>query len=501
MDELIPKLREGLRLGQLNDGAKSALLDDVLNQKVVLNDTLETVIASLKAPRTWEELLEVTGLPPQKLERAITFLGQRCLLDDEAGREAARAAADILNHQTADPDTVPLIIRDEAAFSCTMCGGCCSGHNIGPVSQETIDALAPHKAQLEEITGRREGFFFTVPIRDVAGETQDVTMCRTHHGACHFLDEDNLCSIHRHLDPVMKPRVCQLFPYEFVATPAGVEVSLTMECRGFLEARQGTPLSGQEDALREALKRAPIRRIKPLISLDPSLRLSSASYLQLEGRLHDAVTRHHARPTETMLALREILLEAQICDPPDAPSRDALVGALHQFTDAMLSLVGELEDAYGGTHDALHIRLDALSALGDSIHTLRAEPGPVFRPVQSAALRTLFTDNVHHFLMSKRLTDAPTVVDALARLFASWFIAKGLAYARAFQSKRRKLVPQDLMDALVTVNHLMRHADIKRAFTQLQPLTGYLFYQHFPTLLEQGKHARVAHAHPEFFKF
>jgi hypothetical protein len=70
-------------------------------------------------------------------------------------------------------------------------------------------------------------------------------------GACPYLNDENLCSIHLRDGPQAKPLACRLFPVSFVRTPEGFTVPLRYSCPA-VAAGVGEPLADQEETL-EAL--------------------------------------------------------------------------------------------------------------------------------------------------------------------------------------------------------------------------------------------------------
>lgn len=55
-------------------------------------------------------------------------------------------------------------------------------------------------------------------------------MARKPDNSCTFLDQDNLCELHRELGGERKPLVCQTFPYLLTETPDGIFITLSYAC-------------------------------------------------------------------------------------------------------------------------------------------------------------------------------------------------------------------------------------------------------------------------------
>ena len=54
-------------------------------------------------------------------------------------------------------------------------------------------------------------------------------------GACIFLDDDNLCLIHKHFGPATKPLLCRLYPFGFYPVGTSIGVDVSFYCRAVAE--------------------------------------------------------------------------------------------------------------------------------------------------------------------------------------------------------------------------------------------------------------------------
>ena len=111
MTDPIPALRAGLTLGD------DAIVDTALGRRLRLDASFLAVASAL--PGSPNEVAARAQVEPSLVARIVKALDSHHLLDTEAARghvSDARATQDVLDH---DPDTVPLIIRDDAAFTCT----------------------------------------------------------------------------------------------------------------------------------------------------------------------------------------------------------------------------------------------------------------------------------------------------------------------------------------------------------------------------------------------
>ncbi len=505
MSASIPPLRSDLVIEprEGDDAFVAVLSDPELGQRMKLDRTGLAVVQALDAARTMEELADLTGVEPELIERTVSFLGRLHLLQSDrtnAFLDSARAGRE---QQQRDPATVPLIIREDAAFSCTMCGSCCGGHNVGPVQADILEGLSDKFDDLADLTRTDKGLFFRLPVKTPAGYEEQV-VCHSRGGSCIFLADDRRCTIHGQYGGDAKPRVCRLFPYQFIATPDGVAVSLQMECRGFVDARQGTPLKDQEADLRKLLALAPLPRVRPIIMLDGATPLTWRDYNPVEEALHAAVEANRANPPAALVALRKVV-EAQrgrddtaVGNGCDAAS---LAVDLDTLIAAMCNTCDQLQTGFHREDERHVVHTESLELLTDGLRTMRPEMRRVVQPVERADQRDIFVELVHHHIMGKDLISAKTMTLGLARLAFSWFAAKGLMIRRARQVKRRHLVAQDVLDAVVVVRFLLRNQDFMQAFRLHDELVEDLFYRRLPALVASGPELPDPDERLELYKF
>ncbi len=489
MSPPIPPLREGLRVASVpdNDDFPAVLIDADLEQRLKLDPTVLAITRALAdGSPSIAALAEATGAEPDLVERAVGLLRRMHLLDTDDTRAFVADASAVRAQQSADPAAVPLLIRDDAAFTCTMCGSCCGGHNVGPVSDAVLDGLTPHLDMLMKESGTAKGLFFQVPVPTADGELDYQAVCHTSGGSCVFLQDDNKCLIHARIGGDDKPAVCRLFPYVFTATPDGIAVSLQMECRGFAEAGQGRPLKAQEGDLRRLLSIAKVPRVRPIIALDRRQTLSWPQYAALEDELHAAIDAHRADPMAGLTAMRAVLERARGNDPDAAQERadrDTLVADLDALTDELCQTNGALRDAFHQDDERSIVHTDSLDLITLGLQTLRPAFATILRPPRRADQRTLLADSAHHHLHGKNLTNARRLTLGLARFAFGRLLAQSLAVARARQVKRAHLVGQDLVDATTIVNFMLRNSDFVRSLQRFDEGIESLFYDRLPALL------------------
>lgn len=482
-----------------------AILDDPdLGQRVKLDARGLEVARALDREQTLDELCVRLSAEPGPIAKVIDFLRRLHLLDTDEARAFVAASAAGRAWQDANPADVPLLIRDDAAFTCSMCGSCCGGHNVGPVSNDVLDGLRGLAAELTAKTRSQKGLFFTLPVKSGAKVDEQV-VCHSRGGSCIFLSDERRCLIHQDLGPTAKPAVCRLFPYYFVATPRGIAVSLQMECRGFPEARHGKPLKAQEAEIRELLALVPrLSRVRPVIALDETRTLAYEAYEAIEEALHGVIDAHPTDGMGALLSMRATLEEERGRDPA-APVEGSDVETLRADLDALcgalLDTLGGLHELFGQSDERHVVHTESLDQIADALRTLRPEMRRVVAPLERGDQQALFRDMAHHHLMGKELTRAKTLVLGLARLTFGWFLAKALMIHRAREVKRRHLVAQDVTDAIVVTHFQLRNTDFLKALQTHDAAIVSLFYDRLPALVHLGGELPDPDRRLELYKF
>jgi Fe-S-cluster containining protein len=367
-----------------------------------------------------------------------------------------------------------------------------------------VAGLKDKREALLERTGSPKGLFFAVPVGE-DGQSKDQIVCHSRGGSCVFLSSEDRCIIHEDYGPQYKPEVCRLFPYQFIATPNGIAVSLSMECRGFAQARGGQPLRNQEKGLRELLSIIPnLRRVRPVILLDDLNPMAYPDYEALEQALHDVVDDQAGDPAQTLLAMRQCVLDAlgQGAQEDGGGSdpqtlRDHIV-ALMQGIDELAEF---LTRKYQRDDEEGRVYTETMDELSTAATAFVADLPRIVGPLSSSSQRQVFQQVIHHHLMNKELCSARTLVLGLARLTFSWLMSRALMIARARQVKRRHLVDQDIMDGVVVLNFLMRNQGFMNAFQSFDDALVSLFYERLPALFTHAKEIAGADTRVDFYKF
>jgi Fe-S-cluster containining protein len=460
-----PRLRPGVTC----DPAARTLEDPLFARRVRLDDAGLAIVAALPVATSTADLAAQTNLPPS---RVATWLGRLADLDllDAPRAEARAEDRAALNAVRADPAS-HLRPLQGARFSCTMCGSCCGGHLVGPVSAPILASLEPHLPALEaEIRAERrvaKGLFFLKPgQRATPGE--DV-VCHAAAGSCVFLDDVGLCRIHRRLGAGQKPLPCRIFPYELTASPSGVRVAILRECRDFLAATSPEKPT-LADSLDEVQAFLPELARLPVTTLTPRVRDTAldrwSDYEALEAQLLHACEADSAEGAfRALAACIDAVAPAPVASEPSFSAwRDALLAPLRQ----MLAAVPEADAEVVFRVDGLALAVEALAeARGWLLARATA-------PLEGEA-RRLLTAHLRHALWSLSPLRASSVAAGLGRLHAEWLLARLIALVRARAVKRFHVTVQDLQDGLATATFLFRHKDLEPLLAHLDPLTTAIF--------------------------
>lgn len=256
----VPALRDDFRVKRAG-GERFAVEDTALRVRVPIDAMGLAVLQQLAdGPRDPAALCKAVGAPRIEVFERVALLNRHLLLDTPRARQQitlhAEAAGQTLWPQ-ADAEAAPLETPPDLAHGCVACGACCTGTDVGPIPEEDV-------ARVRELDWSEHLPDDVTPddwfqhLEDRAGNP--ITLLGMRHGRCVFLGDDKLCVIHSVAGPQQKPVICRQFPYTFTRTPHGIDVSFSMECRSWWQARQrGGPVREDEPAIRLLLRQgAPV---------------------------------------------------------------------------------------------------------------------------------------------------------------------------------------------------------------------------------------------------
>ncbi len=350
-------------------------------------------------------------------------------------------------------------------------------------------------------------------------------MCHASNGSCVFLDDTGKCRIHAAVGGDMKPLPCRIFPWELVATPTGVRVSVQRECRDFARAT-GPDAPALEEAMDELKALVEAIDVLPTARPIPTVRghelASWAEWEALEARLMAAVVAGDGTdPGATFAGLIGALdvgvgvgagvgvgvgvgVGAGVGVGVGAGAGAGAALPSERFATWRARLAGPLSQmlrAAPPANERMLIRVDALRLL---LTTLEGARGWVLAralgPLEGGAA-TLFKEHLRHALWSVTPLRASNVEAGLGRLVAEWVLARLVAIARAREVKRFHVTEQDLQDGLAVVSFLFRHDDLQPILNELDALTVAVFVTGLATFLRDGADQDEPDRRVELVKF
>lgn len=489
-DRLVPPLRCDLELEMVE--GQYRLRDPMFGRLIKIDRRGAEIARLLDREQSFYELLSRVGLQgkaiePRALEQVLAAFDGLGLLETASTENAAAEHIRMLDELDNRLDQVPLIIPDDLSFTCEACGSCCLGANIGPVTDDVTAALSGEKyRELLRSYRKTRGLFFSMVPAD---EKEEILLCETSNGACIFLDSDGLCGIHRRFGPELKPRVCRLFPYQFVMTPKGIAVGLQLECRNILRASSGRPLTEQASDIRTALKLAyDIPVVRPFVSIDGTVTTPYESYCEIENKACRAIEDCKGGGFDLVLASNMVVLDH--CSTTNSPTSKGLsTGELLHAFYSMLQDLGDslvrLKKEHRAEGGGVKLRTDNLDMVLEALSDLPLFANVVLSSDEDAEGRRLASIFLRNAWRSKDFLLPPDLVTAHALYGLRWLLVKAIAVSRARQVHRRIPDVRDIVDAWVVVHMLMRNKRVIKVIAEKRPEIIEIFGYRLDALISQ----------------
>jgi len=198
------------------------------------------------------------------------------------------------------------VIDDQANFSCSGCGMCCTQPYAIIIEQDKAHALDQHDFSAHpQLAGKKfyqrhkaapEGYYV---LNKQAGTTR-----------CLFLDHDGLCIIHKEMGPDAKPHPCLKFPIVSSTTFRDDRVSVDFGCPA-VQGEQGRPLREQQQYITSVSKisAAPVYE-EANVRLSTEMKLSLPEYDELMNRIEQVLDEDSDESIWARFALIVAQLEA-----------------------------------------------------------------------------------------------------------------------------------------------------------------------------------------------
>lgn len=485
-DALTGTLRWDIRVEPLpgNEDFVARLVDGCARRAIKLDQISQATVQALSVDGTRATVLRQVrdALGQQVAEEAVwrvlDTLASYGMLVDGGGLPAGRGI---------DPETVALRFAPGFSFACTGCGGCCHAQNIGPVDAEVVAAVQSSKEPAIEALHEQYGSLFR-RVREEDGATAQ--LCRLGATGCAFLRDDQGCTIHGSLGSAAKPSLCRLFPYVFIQTPDGVDVSVLLECRDYTAAKA----AGQGVAADPAALEAEIRpllglpgAIAPLparIPIAPNMDVSWQDYRAWEEQAIGIISSWregsfmdlHARIIASLAQAFDVPLGSRrgpsARNDEDSPSSVAvLIDGLKVDLDRVLGDVQSPGDEPAvATQAWMRLLIDASAMTG--VYARRSASSDL-----DEGLRALLRDAYGNHLFAKSWANFGSVALGIAVIGLLGAMSLNLALHFARLGLRNQAVPRDLDDATSVVFSQARHTLLHHVLMMNAEhvLDGFLF--------------------------
>ena len=201
----------------------------------------------------------------------------------------------------------PVETLEDARWSCSQCGFCCTFVTLGPVAPGIIAGLEARAVERD-----------WAPAADGWYETRGGEhYLRRVDGGCVFLRPDRRCAVHDLYGAEAKPGFCRAFPLHAVETAGTVAVVVRADCSGVHETLQtGEPVAAQVEALL-ALDSPRARFDAWRVEALPGVSVETSEWLRWERALIDGLSQRPLPPRAAVAWIRGELA-ALAGQPPSA---------------------------------------------------------------------------------------------------------------------------------------------------------------------------------------
>jgi Fe-S-cluster containining protein len=396
--------------------------------------------------------------------------------------------------------STPILIEPGTRFTCDPCGFCCGFWDIHVDRQRREmlgqkDWVNKRAQELRESPGKD-----LFKIVDQSG----LSIIQRANGACSFLNEQLLCSIHSIDGFDAKPLVCQQFPNIYYRTPRGIEVYLDYSCPEVIK-NNGALITAE--AVSQTLSREFVQEIGSTFSLDASTRLDWEGYTELERTFLEILQK--LAPWEEQLLLLDEILKALrrnlgrttgTCDATEVrraldsinraeldslvakarsstgsiSKRDLYVAILVQWVESTFS--GEVGPRPLGAGKVITNVLKQWKGIGNNefkVFGFRLDYSQVsavgFDP-KIGALRDPVDRYLRYLIKSLVATQAMTLQKRMAIIATNFALVKWLSRAHASSSSRRHVTLDDVVFAIKMVEKFLSY----RLFNRLESKKNFL---------------------------
>jgi len=307
--------------------------------------------------------------------------------------------------------------------TCEGCGRSCEGHLIGPLAISEVNRIGALFDELVTLVPRLQGKAFVVRIPQYDG-----LYLNLQEGRCVFLEDDNLCAVHKHFGADAKPSICRTFPYQRVYTETGVRLAVNNAC--FRYHGQGSrgrelprlvKLTGSLAELPTISGYAAPYDVMPLSGLPTELVAQRARFLDTEER----VIAYLSRDDASVSGLAKLVLGGDVSAPVagfDVLPKGALLAArdlVRRFSErakldaGFIGFIRETRCALGRSTKVLVTDLERLGADSSELDS----------PPCSPALEDVVLSHLRRLIWLRDVLQFETPQHAIAAHLVGWCVA------------------------------------------------------------------------------
>jgi Fe-S-cluster containining protein len=178
---------------------------------------------------------------------------------------------------------ISFIVPEDMKYDCLRCGGCCRFWSIAVEKGICENLSSTHLWKSIKDKYPSKSIVFLNPEED-QGQMEKID------GSCIMLD-DNLCRIHKELDPIMKPGVCRIYPFIFNGTPDGIYISASYHCPA-VRKNEGLPFADHiPELIKTLVEIGEEFTYEDEIRIAPNLSTNWEGYLVIEKFISDSLKR------------------------------------------------------------------------------------------------------------------------------------------------------------------------------------------------------------------
>jgi Fe-S-cluster containining protein len=220
-----------------------------------------------------------------------------------------------------------------ARWSCRGCGKCCHGFSFGPVEPDIIAGLEAANIAARWPPAAAQPWHTT----EIGPDGEPAEYLVSVDGHCIFLQEDQLCAVHRMLGGDRKPWFCREYPFYPVEDDDGrVSVAVRGDCGGLHESfEDGQLITEQLPEILSLPRTVPrVRFDAARVLLLPGIAIPTDAWRQVEPHL----LTHLATPRQPIAAIASTRAHLYALASRPVPAPDGV-----RFKQAMVDLLSALQ--------------------------------------------------------------------------------------------------------------------------------------------------------------